>query len=164
MHPKIEMLKSLLGNKISKHISYAGEDTFEVEATDFHEACKIAKEECGFDYYVDCCATDLFTDHKRFKIHHNLVNIADKARVRIATYTEEEHPVVDSVFDLWPAASWNEREQFDMMGIKFKNHPDLRRMFMPEVFEYFPLRKEFPLIGIQGTIEVPEKDPPKEYK
>jgi len=88
----------------------------------------------------------------------------ENKRIRIKCRVEEEDPTVDSVVDIWPSANWFEREQYDMLGIKFKNHPDLRRMYMPEDFEYFPLRKEFPLIGIPGSIEMPEKDPPKTYK
>ena len=99
-----------------------------------------------------------------FEMSYNIVNLESKKRLRISCRVEEDNPEVDTVTGIWPAAMWFERECWDMMGIKFAGHPDLRRIYMPEDFEYFPLRKEFPLIGIPGSIQMPEKDPPKEYK
>jgi NADH dehydrogenase subunit C (EC 1.6.5.3) len=62
-----------------------------------------------------------------------------------------------SVTSVYPTANWHERETYDMFGITFKNHPDLRRMYMPEEFEYYPLRKDFPLMGIPGSLLLPKK-------
>jgi NADH-quinone oxidoreductase subunit C len=70
---------------------------------------------------------------------------------------DESDCTIDTVSSVWQAANWHERETYDMYGIKFNNHPDLRRMYMPEEFEYHPLRKDFPLMGIPGSLPLPKK-------
>lgn len=143
---------------------YVGETTLTVKSEDIVWVCQALRDKYGFDYLVDIFSTDHYRDEQRFEVIYNIMNLEAKIRLRVKTFVEEDNPELDSVVSVWPAANWNERETFDMMGIIFRHHPDLRRMFMPEDFEYFPLRKEFPLIGIPGSIEIPEKDPPKPYK
>ena len=143
---------------------YANEMTIEVAKEDLVACLSTLKNGFGFTYLVDITAADNYTDEARFEVSYNLVNMEQKARLRVATFCEEEDPTVDSVVSIWGSAEWYEREAFDMMGIQFNDHPDLRRMYMPEDFQYFPLRKEFPQLGLPGSIQMPEKDPPKEYK
>ncbi len=137
--------------------SYAGELTILVKPQYLFRMLKMLKEQYEFDYLADITAVDYYTDEERFEVSYNIVNLEGKQRLRIASRIEENNPTVESVVALWPSANWYEREAFDMMGIRFHNHPDLRRIYMPEDFEYFPLRKEFPLLGIPGSIELPEK-------
>jgi len=160
----IENAVKELQPKLIESSTYVGETTLTVKAEDIYWVCKTLKENYGFNYLVDILSVDNFRDEARFEIIYNIFNLETKSRIRVKAFVEEDKPEIDSVVSIWPAANWNERETYDMMGIIFKNHPDLRRMFMPEDFEYFPLRKEFPLIGIPGSIQLPEKDPPKEYK
>lgn len=143
---------------------YAGELTIEVKAEGAHEVLKSLKELFGYTYLSDLTSVDYYTDELRFGVSYNLVNFEKGTRLRVTTRVEEANPEVDTVTDIWAGANWQEREAWDMMGIRFKGHPDLRRIFMPEDFEYFPLRKEFPLIGIPGSIETPPPAPPKEYQ
>ncbi|MEM6263301.1 MAG: NADH-quinone oxidoreductase subunit C [Bacteroidota bacterium] len=143
---------------------YANEMTIEVKSEQVKEILTVLKTQFGFNYLADITASDLYTDDKRFELAYNIVNLEDRERLRICCRVEEDEPTVDSVIDVWPAAEWFEREAYDMMGIRFNDHPDLRRMFMPEDFQYHPLRKEFPQLGLPGSIDLPEKDPPKEYK
>jgi NADH-quinone oxidoreductase subunit C len=70
---------------------------------------------------------------------------------------EEADPFVPSMVSVWLGANWHERETYDMFGIKFTGHPDLRRLFMPEEFEYFPLRKDFPTMGIPDSLPLPRR-------
>jgi len=143
---------------------YAGELTLEIKAESCHEVLKSLKEVFGFDLLSDMTSIDYYTDELRFGVSYNLVSLSNRTRLRVTTRVEEDNPIVDSAVDIWAAANWFEREAWDMMGIRFNNHPDHRRMFMPEDFEYHPLRKEFPLIGIPGSIETPDPAPPKEYQ
>ena len=142
---------------------YAGELTVTLKPEKVHGFLRMLKEQYGFNYFGDLTATDHYTDEGRFELSYHLVNLEGKQRVRIACRLEESDPTIDTVTDLFPAANWLEREAFDMIGVRFNGHPDMRRMFMPEDFQWHPLRKEFPLLGIPGSIQLPEKDPPKGY-
>ena len=102
---------------------------------------------------------DRFTSEDRFEVIWNIVSLKDRSRIFVKTRVPEDHPSLPTTTDIWPAAEWNEREAFDMMGIRFEGHPDLRRLFLPEDFEYFPLRKEFPLMGVPGSIPLPSTSP-----
>jgi NADH-quinone oxidoreductase subunit C len=142
---------------------YAGEITIEVAVENIFSVLKTFKDEFGFSYLTDITGTDNYTDENRFQLDYNIINIDARQRLRISCRVEESEPEVDSVTSLWGSANWFEREVFDMIGIRFRNHPDLRRMYMPEDFEYYPLRKEFPLLGIPGSIQLPDKAT-KDYK
>ena len=134
---------------------YANEITVEVKAEHIFEVLKTFKNGFDFNYLADITASDLYTDEYRFEISYNIISMANKQRLRVSCRVGEEDPSVDSVVELWKAANWFEREAWDMMGIHFNNHPDLRRMFMPEDYQWHPLRKEFPLLGIPGSIPLP---------
>jgi len=117
------------------------------------------KEDFGFTYLIDIVAADRFTSEDRFEVIWNIISLKDQSRIFVKTRVPEEDPSLPTSIDIWPAANWNEREAFDMMGIRFTGHPDLRRLFLPEDFEYFPLRKEFPLMGVPGSIPLPSTSP-----
>jgi NADH-quinone oxidoreductase subunit C len=151
----IEALHTRFGDSIRGVEEYAGEQTVVVERTRLLEICGVLKSELGFDYLADMGGIDRFTEEERFEVFYNLVSLEGHKRLRVKVRVEEDEPVVDSVVSVWPAADWNERECYDMFGIRFAGHPDLRRMLLPEDFEYFPLRKEFPPLGIPGSLPIP---------
>lgn len=161
-----KFLEKIRANKINELITdvrgYANEMTIEVEAANIFSALKILKEDFGFTYLADITASDNYIDGLRFQLDYNIINIPGRQRLRVSCRLEEENPEVESATSIWGSANWFEREAYDMIGINFQNHPDLRRMYMPEDFEYHPLRKEFPLLGIPGSIELPPKAE-KEY-
>ena len=163
-----KLLDTIKSSTIQDYIvdvrGYANEMTIEVKAEHIVEVLKTLKEKFGFNYLADITASDNYTDEQRFVLDYNIVSLENKQRLRICCRVEEDNPTVDSVVPLWGSANWYERECYDMIGVIFSGHPDLRRMYMPEDFEYYPLRKEFPLLGIPGSIPLPEKDPPKPYK
>lgn len=135
-------------------------DTFvRVEAGSIVEICKYLKNEHDFIYLSDVFGSDRFTSEDRFEVIYNMVSLKDQIRLFVKTWLEESNPVIDSVTSVWGSANWYEREVYDMFGIRFNNHPDMRRIYMPEDYEYFPLRKEFPLLGIPGSIELPSTTP-----
>jgi NADH-quinone oxidoreductase subunit C len=150
----IDALREELGDAVGEVVEYAGEQTVFVERDRIVDACRFLKEEQGFDYVSDLGATDRFTEDDRFEVFYNLVSIQRRKRIRVKVRTDEATPV-PSVTAVYRAANWYEREAWDMLGIRFDGHPDLRRMYMPEDFEHFPLRKEFPTLGIPGSLPLP---------
>jgi NADH-quinone oxidoreductase subunit C len=108
------------------------------------------KEQCGFDMLADITAVDYlhYPDAKdRFGVVYLLLNTATSERVVVKTYLNEPELTLPSAFSLWKGADWMEREVYDMYGIVFEGHPDLRRILMPQEFTAFPLRKDYPLRG-----------------
>lgn len=111
---------------------------------------KCLKEECGFDMLSDITAIDYlhYPDAKdRFGVVWCVLNVTNGERLVVKTFLNEPELTVPSVFPLWKGADWMEREVFDMYGIEFAGHPDLRRILMPEMFTAYPLRKDYPLRG-----------------
>ncbi|WNJ19799.1 NADH-quinone oxidoreductase subunit C [Pontibacter sp. G13] len=156
--------KSTIQDFIVDVRGHANEMTIQVKAEHILEVLRSLKEQHGFNFLSDITGSDNYTDEGRFEVAYNIVSMAHRQRLRVVALIEESDPSIDSVVSLWSSANWYEREAYDMVGIQFRNHPDLRRIYMPEDFQWYPLRKEFPLLGIPGSIALPEKDPPKEYK
>jgi NADH-quinone oxidoreductase subunit C len=115
-----------------------------------HLVLECLKQDCGFDMLVDVTAVDYlhYPDAKdRFGVIYALLNTDSGERVYVKTYLNEPELVLRSAYALWKGADWMEREVYDMFGIIFEGHPDLRRILMPEEFTAFPLRKDYPLRG-----------------
>jgi NADH-quinone oxidoreductase subunit C len=112
---------------------------------------------CPFSLCVDVLGVDAFTRRNRFEVRYQLYAPREQVFLTVRTMTEESDPVVPTVTGVWPGANWYERETFDMFGIRFEGHPDLRRVYMPEDYAYYPLRKDYPLMGIPGSIPLPKR-------
>lgn len=158
-----EKIESKLREKFPRAIlevsEFRGDLTFLVDKNSIVDICKFLKEdeELSFDLLVDLCGVDRAKRKDRFEVVYHITSLKNKYRIRLKVRVDEKDCVVDSITSVYPTANWHERETFDMLGITFKNHPDLRRMYMPEEFEYYPLRKDFPLIGIPGSLSLPKK-------
>lgn len=138
-------------------------DTFvRVDPEIIVDVCKSLKEKHHFIYLADLLGADRFTSEERFEVIYNLVSLRDRERLFLKTWLEEENPQISTVSKVWKNANWYERQVYDMFGITFTDHPDMRRIYMPEDFDYFPLRKEFPLLGIPGSIDLPNTTPDPE--
>ncbi|RAN34852.1 NADH dehydrogenase subunit C [Hyphomonas pacifica] len=103
-------------------------------------------QQCNFETLIDVCGVDYPERTERFEVVYHLLSMRMNHRVRVRVQTSEDTPV-PSIVGLWPAANWFEREAFDMYGIQFSDHPDLRRILTDYGFEGYPLRKDFPLTG-----------------
>ncbi len=123
------------------------------------DVCDFLKNdpELQFLFLEDITAVDWATRKNRFTVVYQIFSLENKFRLRLKCDVDDSDCSIESVTSIWKAADWAERETYDMYGIIFNNHPDLRRMYMPEEFEYYPLRKEFPLMGIPGSIPLPKK-------
>jgi len=112
------------------------------------ECLRSLKEEHNFNFLADLTAIDHFEADPRYEVVYHLYSTDRHEYIRIVTPCDGgAEPVCPSVVKLWPTADWHERETYDMFGIHFSGHPDLRRILMWDGYPYFPLRKEFPLAG-----------------
>src|SRR2546422_4231919 len=130
-----ELLKSLsrlLGGKIQSRIEFRRETTFTIQPEDLHEVAKFCRDELSFDYLLDIASVDNFGEEPRFEVVYELYSMTLAIHLRIKLRVSEDDLTVDTVSDIWPTANWHEREIYDMMGLRFNNHPDLRRILMWE--------------------------------
>ena len=101
----------------------------------------------GYNFFEDMTAVDWFPASPRFQLSYQLLSHALKEHVRVRVLLDEADPTVQSITSLWPAANFYEREVFDLFGIRFEGHPNLRRILLPDEFEGHPLRKDYPVEG-----------------
>lgn len=101
----------------------------------------------AFTYLSDVTGVDRFPIEPRFELNYHLLSLSKRATIRLRLRLPGAEPVVDSVVPVWPTANWHEREIFDLFGVRFEGHPDLRRMLMPDDWEGYPLRKDYPVEG-----------------
>ena len=148
----ITSLGQMCAAKLKDRTEFRGETTFRLEREDLHDVAKFCRDELGFDYLLDISSVDHFGDEPRFEVVYQLYSLSINVHVRLKLRVSEDDPTVDTLSDIWPAADWHEREIYDMMGIRFNNHPDLRRILMWEGYPYYPLRKEFPVEGLPSNM------------
>ncbi len=144
--------EKLFGEKIQHKIEFRGETTFVIAASDLREIAKFHRDELSFDYLIDVTSIDNFGEDPRFEIVYHLYSMPHGVHLRLKLRVPEELGAVDTISDIWPTANWHEREAYDMMGIKFTGHPDLRRILMWDGYPFFPLRKDFPLEGLPSEM------------
>jgi NADH-quinone oxidoreductase subunit C len=149
---RLASLTKLLGDKLQEKIEFRGQTTFVILLANLGEVAKFCRDELAFDYLLDIASVDNFGEEPRFEMVYELYSMSLGTHLRLKIKVSEEGDEVPTVSDIWPTANWHEREVFDMMGIRFANHPDLRRILMWEGYPYFPLRKEFPLEGLPSNM------------
>lgn len=134
--------------RFKRHESFRGEvslwltDPFEIR-----DICHFAKKDLTFDYLIDISSVDHYGEDPRFEIIYELYGYSHHRHLRLIASVSESSSILPSVVSVWKTANWHEREIYDMMGIRFEGHPDLRRILMWEGYQYHPLRKDFPLVG-----------------
>jgi len=138
---------------------YLDELTIKLPKEKIVKVCEFLKKDSELEFLLcqDITAIDWATRKNRFTVVYHIYSFKNNFRLRLKADVDESDCRIDTVSSVWKGANWQERETYDMYGIKFNNHPDLRRMYMPEDFEYHPLRKDFPLMGIPESIPLPKK-------
>jgi NADH-quinone oxidoreductase subunit C len=151
-----DTLKSTLGERIASLTERLGELTLVVKAEHHHEVCERLRDapELRFEQVIDLCGVDYSTygdrpnEGPRFAAVLHLLSVTHNWRLRLRTFCpDDDFPALDSVIDLWPSVNWYEREAFDLFGIVFQGHPDLRRILTDYGFIGHPFRKDFPISG-----------------
>ena len=150
-----DKLKDKFGDTVLETIEFRGETTVVVKKEDIVAVCAFLKEELGFNFLTDLCGVDYMGQTPRFMVVYQLYNIGTHTRLRVKAPVEESDARFDTVCGVWGAANWMEREAWDLMGISFNNHPDPRRILMPDDWEGHPLRKDYP---VQGPDREPYQD------
>ena len=141
-------LREKFGELVSAPAEFRGEVSVKIaDAERIVEVCSFAKKDLGFDYLVDVSSVDNYGEDPRWTVVYHVYGIAHRCYLRLSTSVSEEKSEMPTVTTVWRTADWHEREIYDMMGVRFRGHPDLRRIIMWEGYPYFPLRKDFPLGG-----------------
>jgi NADH-quinone oxidoreductase subunit C len=121
--------------------------TVEVDAANILEALRMAKQSLHFERLSTVTGVDRFPAEPRFEVVYHLQSIAKKQRIRLKVRLSGENPEIDSACSVYRSANWYEREVFDFFGVRFANHPNLSRIMMPDDWEGYPLRKDYPVTG-----------------
>jgi NADH-quinone oxidoreductase subunit C len=160
-------LKEILTQKLQTNFpdaefefsEFRGEFNIKLDKKFINPICKFLKEDSELEFLLceDMTAVDWATRKNRFTVVYHIFSLKLSFRLVLKADVDESECNIDTVSSVWKTSNWQERECYDMYGIKFNNHPDLRRIYMPEEFEYYPLSKDFPLMGIPGSLPLPKK-------
>lgn len=145
----VQKLKEWDAQAVAEVIEFRGEVTVVVPREHLRRAAEFlaAEPSLRYTYLSDITTVDRFPIEPRFEINYHLVSLDRLERLRLKVKLGGADPVLPTVTLVWPTANWHERENFDLFGIRFDGHPDLRRILMPDDWEGFPLRKDYPVEG-----------------
>lgn len=146
----LERIRPALGDLAARSTtSQEGTLVLEIDAKDAHDVVARLRDACGFETCTFVTAVDRFPVEPRFEVLWQLHSVANNERVRVRARVPGANPRVPTIVDLYPGTAFSERECFDMFGIVFDGHAGLKRLLMPEGYDHFPLRKDFPHQGIE---------------
>jgi NADH-quinone oxidoreductase subunit C len=156
-NPVVAKLRSWSANAIEEVIEYRGETTIVVPRKVLRSVAEQCRDiaELKFDLLTDATCIDRYPLEPRFELNYQLVSIPLRQKLRIRVKLSGSDPVVDSLFPVWKGANWLEREIFDLFGIHFNDHPDLRRIVLPDDWEGYPLRRDYPVEGYRDIPVMP---------
>jgi len=146
-HRAIAKLQEKFPGSVLDVKEFRGEVTVTVRKEDIVAVCRFLKESFQYNLLTDLCGVDYLGKEPRFMVVYNLFSIPHKDRLRVKAPVSEADCVIDTVTGVWSTANWLEREAYDLMGIVFTGHPDLRRILMTDDWVGHPLRKDYPLQG-----------------
>lgn len=138
-----------LGELVLSSRNDRGELTVEIDAENLIEACRALRTSANFERLSTVTAVDRYPSEPRFELVYHLHSIARNDRIRLKCRLPGGNPEIDSATPIWRSANWYEREVFDLFGILFRNHPNLRRIMLPEEWQGYPLRKDYPVEGFK---------------
>ncbi len=153
----VEHLRAWNPNAIEEVMEFRGETTIVLPRKILRGVAERCREDAAlrFDLLTDATCVDRYPHEPRYELNYHLVSIPRKDKIRLKVRLSGADPVVDTLCPVWPGANWLEREIFDLMGIRFTGHPDLRRVLLPDDFEGHPLRKDYPVEGYRDVPMVP---------
>jgi NADH-quinone oxidoreductase subunit C len=156
---RLDLIKIKLADYKIVLSDITGTPAINADPNDIINICTLLKTDpdISFEMLLDEMGVDNFKKGVRFEVVCSLYSLKFKDRIFIKVLLDDKNPVMPSLTALWKGSDWYEREAYDMFGIKFRGHPDLRRIYMPEDYEHFPMRKDFPLLGIPDSIQLPNK-------
>lgn len=146
-HAAVAKLKEKFSSEVLEVKEFRGETTVTVKKEQIVAICTFLKNELGYNLLSDLCGVDYLGQAPRFQVVYNIYNLSTKDRLRIKAVVEESDAKIDTVTGVWSTSNWLERECWDLMGIVFNNHPDQRRILLPDDWEGHPLRKDYPVQG-----------------
>ena len=149
MDQAAEKIKKQFPDSVIDVCFFRGETTVTIQKNKIIEILKCLRDdpELSYDFLSDLCGIDYYPRKPRYEVVYNLFSIKNAARLRIKVPLDADDAKISSVVSLWKTANWQERECYDLLGIRFEGHPDLRRILMPEDATGHPLRKDYPLRG-----------------
>jgi len=155
----LEKLKAAVPEAIEEAEEFRGDLSVRIPRDRVVRVAEFLKTDpdLSFDMLIDLFGVDMYRPEFRYEVVYLLYSLKNHSYLRLKVRVSDEDAVVPTVTGVWPGANWHERETFDMFGIRFSGHPDLRRLYMPEEFEYYPLRKDFPLMGIPDSLTLPRR-------
>jgi NADH-quinone oxidoreductase subunit C len=163
----IEALQTAFGDDIQDTLQFRGETTIMVAGEKIVEISRYCRDTKGLEYNFlsDVTGIDYYPQSPRFAVAYHLYSMVHNRTLRLKVYLSDEEPTVSSVTEVYPAANWLEREIYDLLGVTFTGHPDLRRILMPDNWEGHPLRKDYPLgyETVQFSFNFDEVDKHKPY-
>jgi NADH-quinone oxidoreductase subunit C len=150
LHAFVDRLREKSGDWVVDVFEGHGEVTVVVPSGSIVDVCRWFKDEQGFDMLADLCGGDRGPEEDpRFEVNYHLFSTRHHNRLRLKVLLSEDAPNVQTVTDVWRTADWHERETFDLLGVIFDGHPDLRRILLPSDFDGHALRKDYPLRGYE---------------
>jgi NADH-quinone oxidoreductase subunit C len=150
LHAYVDRLRTKNESWVMEVIAAHGEVTVVVPRESIVEICTFLKEAHGFDMLADLCGCDRGPEEDpRFEVNYHLLGTRHHDRLRLKVLVSEDDARVATVSTLWKTANWHERETYDLVGVKFEGHPDLRRILLPSDFDGHALRKDYPLRGYE---------------
>jgi NADH-quinone oxidoreductase subunit C len=148
-NPIVSRLRERKPRGVAEVISFRGETTIVVPREFLRDVAEYLAVEPDLDFKLlgDITGVDRFPVEPRFELNYHLVSLSQRTRLRLRVRVPGNDPMADSVTMIWPTANWHEREIFDLFGVRFEGHPDLTRILLPDDWEGYPLRKDFPTEG-----------------